>query len=75
MSQALLLGYLLGVAVGCWRTDAPFPARLGLALAWPLAPAACVVTLGLLGAAAVVLFPFVGVLAAAAAGFVLWWLR
>ena len=65
--------YLTGVIVGLWRTDARLRHRAVLALLWPLAPVACALTLTVLGLAAVVLFPAVGLTAAlAAAG--LWWL-
>lgn len=74
MLQGLLVTYLLGVAIGLWRGHAPLSERAGLALAWPLAPVACAVTLALLAAAAVVLFPLIGVLAAAAVGLAFWWL-
>ena len=74
MLQVALLTYLLGVTIGCWRGHAPFPARLGLALAWPIATAACVVTLAVLSVATVVLFPLVGLAALGTAGLMWWWL-
>jgi len=65
--------YVAGVALGLWRADAPPARRLGLALLWPVALAACVVTLTTLSVAAVVLFPLVGVVAVGGvAG--LWWM-
>jgi hypothetical protein len=65
--------YVAGVAIGLWRADAPPARRIGLALLWPVAVAACVVTLTTLSIAAVVLFPLVGVaLVGGATG--LWWM-
>jgi hypothetical protein len=75
MYQSLVFVYLAGVAVGCWRADAPPSRRLGLALLWPLSPIACAVTLTTLVVAAGVLFPLVGVTALAVAGGLWWWLR
>ena len=59
--------YGLGVLVGLVRADAPPAARLGLALLWPLGPAAFVVTVGGLLLVAAVAFPLVGLAAVAAA--------
>ena len=54
--------YVVGVLYGLFRTDAPWPSRAALALAWPVGPLAGVVTIaGLLGVAAVA-FPWFGVL-------------
>ena len=54
--------YLVGVAWGLLRTDAPWPSRVAMAMAWPVGPLAGVVTIaGLLGVAAVA-FPWFGVL-------------
>jgi len=65
--------YVAGVALGLWRADAPPARRIGLAVLWPVALAACVVTLTTLSVAAVVLFPLVGVVAVGGvAG--LWWM-
>jgi hypothetical protein len=71
--REVLLAYLAGVLIGSWRGDGPVLHRLGLALLWPVALVACVVTLSVLGIAAVVLFPVVGLVAlgAVAGG---WWL-
>jgi hypothetical protein len=60
---ALIAAYFAGVIVGVWRTDAPPAQRLGLALLWPLAAVACVVTLTILSVSAAVLFPVIGVAA------------
>ena len=65
--------YVLGVAVGLWRSDGGPLERVLLALAWPLAVAACLVTLAVLGVAAMVLFPAVAAAAAVVAGLA-WWL-
>jgi len=60
---AALAVYALGVAVGLLFTDARWPARLGLALAWPLGPLAFLLTVTLLLAVSVVAFPLVAVAA------------
>jgi hypothetical protein len=65
---ALIWAYFLGVLVGLWRTDAPPLKRLGLAMVWPVAAAACAVTLTILTISAAVLFPFVGIAALIAGG-------
>jgi len=44
--------YLAGVAVGLWRTDAPLPTRVALAVLWPIGPLAFVVVVAILLAAA-----------------------
>lgn len=59
--------------VGLWRTDASLAHRAALAGLWPLAAVACALTLTVLGLAALVLFPVLG-LAVALAGAGLWWL-
>jgi len=59
--------YLAGVAVTLWRTDTGWPARTAVALLWPLGPAAFVLTVLLLLAASTIAFPVVGVLVAAGA--------
>lgn len=66
--MTLLWAYFVGVLVGLWRTDAPPAKRIGLALVWPLAALACVITLTILSIAAAVLFPMVGIAALAAGG-------
>ena len=64
----LLLGiYLAGAVAGLAATDARWPSRVGLALLWPLGPAAFVVTVSVLVAASFVAFPLVGAIALAAA--------
>jgi hypothetical protein len=64
----LVLAYLAGVIVGLWRTDAPPAQRLGLALLWPVAAVACVVTLTVLSIATMVLFPVIGIVAVISVG-------
>jgi hypothetical protein len=59
----LMAAYFAGVIVGLWRTDAPAAQRLGLALLWPVAAVACVITLSILSVSAAVLFPMIGVAA------------
>jgi hypothetical protein len=49
--------YLAGVLAGLARTDAAPASRVGLALLWPLGPAAFIVTLAVLLAASVIAFP------------------
>lgn len=44
--------YLAGVAVGLWRTDAPLPSRVLLAVLWPIGPLAFVIVVAILLAAA-----------------------
>ena len=63
-----LWAYFLGVLVGLWRTDAPPVQRIGLALVWPIALLACVVTLTMLSISAAVLFPMIGIAALTAGG-------
>jgi hypothetical protein len=72
MTAALWL-YAVGVVVGLWRTDARWPARVALALLWPVGPAAFLLTVSLLVAASLVAFPALGGLALLAAGLG-WWL-
>jgi hypothetical protein len=52
--------YGVGVVIGLAATDARPAARLGLALLWPIGPAAFVVTLAVLAAASLIAFPIVG---------------
>jgi hypothetical protein len=67
-----VLVYMVGVLVGVTRIDARGARRVGLALAWPLGPLAGVVTIAGLVVASLILFPAVGLTAAAIAS--LWWL-
>jgi hypothetical protein len=59
--------YSVGVVIGVATTDAQPVARLGLALLWPIGPAAFVVTLAVLVAASLIAFPIFGVLVLAGA--------
>jgi hypothetical protein len=63
--RAAQLIYLVGVAVGLWRTDAPLVRRVGLALVWPLALAALAVTTPILFFSGAIRFPLFGVVLAA----------
>jgi hypothetical protein len=55
MNTALAI-YLAGVAIGLWRTDAPLPTRLLLAVLWPIGPLAFVVVVAILLASAPIAF-------------------
>src|SRR6185503_11590246 len=48
--------YLAGVAVGLWRTDAPLPTRVLLAVLWPIGPLAFVIVVAILLAASPLAF-------------------
>ena len=64
--------YVAGVAWGLLMIDARPPARVGLALLWPLGPLAFAFTIAILLVASLIAFPAFGVavlLTAAAA----WW--
>ena len=67
-----LLVYGVGVAVGIALTDAPPATRVGLALLWPVGPAAFIATLGLLTAASLIAFPMIAAMVFAAAA--AWWI-
>ena len=56
----MLAAYVAGVAWGLLKIDARPLARVGMALAWPLGPAAFVVTVIILIAAAAIAFPVFG---------------
>jgi len=72
MRVAILI-YVAGVIGALLFTDARPLARVGLAVAWPIGPAAFMATIAVLMAAALVVFPVFG---AAVAGVALtaWWL-
>ncbi len=59
MASTMALGmiYAAGVTIVLIFGDERLPRRVGLALAWPLAPLAFVVTVSVLGVAALVLLP------------------
>ena len=67
-----MLVYAAGVAAGLVFTDARPAGRIALALGWPIGPLAFVVTIMVLLLAALVIFPVVGALVAAAA-LGAWW--
>jgi hypothetical protein len=54
--NTVLAIYLLGVVIGLWRTDAPFPTRVLLAVLWPVGPLAFVVVVAILLAASPLAF-------------------
>jgi hypothetical protein len=54
--NTVLAIYLAGVAVGLWRTDAPLPTRLLLAILWPIGPLAFVIVVAILLAASPLAF-------------------
>jgi hypothetical protein len=54
--NTVLAIYLAGVAIGLWRTDAPLPTRLLLAILWPIGPIAFVVVVAILLAATPIAF-------------------
>ena len=66
MRVAILI-YVAGVIAALPFTDARPLARLGLAVAWPIGPAAFVATIAVLLAAALVIFPWFGAAVAVAA--------
>lgn len=59
MTMALLALYVLGALVGLAATDDRWPARLVLALLWPVGPAAFVLVVSVLTIVAVGLWPLV----------------
>jgi len=65
--------YAAGVLAGLLLTDGRPATRITLALLWPLGPAALLVTVTILGLAAMIAFPVFGVLVTLAAG-AAWWL-
>ena len=67
------LVYVSGVVLGTILGDAQPLARIGLALVWPLGPAAFVITVGTLLGASVIAFPAFGG-AVLGVGVLLWWL-
>jgi hypothetical protein len=66
IGSAALTVYLVGVAVGLVMIDARGPARLGLALLWPVGPIAFVVTITILLLALPIAFPVLGTVVLAA---------
>jgi hypothetical protein len=70
--RVVLLIYAVGVAIGLVFADAKPIARIALALAWPIGPAAFVATIALLLAASLVIFPLFGAVVALGAA-ATWW--
>jgi hypothetical protein len=65
--------YLAGVLAGLLGSDAPLPARVTLAVLWPVGVAAFAVTVAILLGASLIAFPALGaVVAALAAGAAAW---
>jgi hypothetical protein len=54
--NTVLAIYLIGVAIGLWRTDAPLPMRLLLAVLWPIGPLAFVIVIAILVATTPIAF-------------------
>jgi hypothetical protein len=54
--NTVLAIYLIGVAIGLGRTDAPQPMRLLLAVLWPIGPLAFVIVIAILVAATPIAF-------------------
>jgi hypothetical protein len=65
--RVALLIYVAGVVAGLLLTDARPLARVGLAVAWPIGPAAFAGVIALLLVAALVIFPWFGAAVALAA--------
>jgi hypothetical protein len=72
-SSTLALIYAAGVLIGVAATDARPAVRLGLALLWPVGPAAFAATVAVLAAASLIAFPVIG--AIAVVGALAWWAR
>jgi len=54
--NTVLAIYLIGIAIGLWRTDAPLPMRLLLAVLWPIGPLAFVIVIAILVATTPIAF-------------------
>jgi hypothetical protein len=67
----IAISYVAGVAWGLFVIDGRTAVRMGLALLWPVGPAAFVLTVGMLLVASVIAFPAFGIAMAAAAA-LLW---
>jgi hypothetical protein len=66
--------YLAGALLALWRTDASWPAKIGLAVLWPIGPLAFVVTVSILLAASFIGFPLVAGAIAAVVVAATWWI-
>jgi len=60
VTSAFVAVYILGVFVGLFAIDARGPARVGLALLWPIGPLAFLVTITILLFASLIAFPMFG---------------
>ncbi|MBM3818608.1 MAG: hypothetical protein FJW14_06270 [Acidimicrobiia bacterium] len=69
---SIALIYVAGVVWGLLVIDARVGVRMGLAVLWPVGPAAFLVTLTILLAASLIAFPMFGLAVAAIAGLVSW---
>lgn len=67
LATVLLAVYVAGVAVALVRTDARWPARVGLALLWPVGPLAFLMTVSVLLGASLVAFPILAAIVIALA--------
>ena len=73
MPIAVIIVYVVGVAIGLWRVDGSPAARVIVAALWPLGVLAGVVTVSGLILIGMVVFPMVGVACVALAALA-WWL-
>jgi hypothetical protein len=73
-SDILLTIYLAGVLIGIALIRDRWPARLGLALVWPLGPIAFIVVVAMLLVAAAILWPILLVGATALIGVAAWFI-
>jgi hypothetical protein len=73
MSSWLLGGYVAGALVALVATDDRWPVRLALAAFWPVGPLAFIAVVGVLLAAAAVLWPWLGAVLLVMGG-AAWWL-
>lgn len=69
-----LIVYLAGAAIGLAAMRDRWPARLTIALLWPLGPLAFLVVLAILAVAATALWPIPVLGAATLLGLGAWWL-
>jgi hypothetical protein len=69
----VLVIYLAGLGAGLLVIDEPFPARLGVAAAWPVGPIAFVTVVAVLLAVLPIALPRAAVVLAAVVALV-WWL-
>ena len=71
--SGLVAIYLVGVAIGLWRTDAGPMTKVAVALLWPIGPLAFVVVISGLVLVSLVAFPRFGVAVGAAVA-AAWWM-